>query len=134
MKNVLGLIFIVEADLSRPLDVEVHVGDSSDGGYSLMACSKTKQAVRRELQHMEKWRFIQSDEPTFDTPNCGGPDVTEETIEDGSFLGTAANAGAGARTRYGLDLHSLTSRRASGEWRRKESFWLGTLCHLDEQS
>ena len=106
MKAVLGLIFIVEADLSRPVCCEVHVGDSSDRGFSLMSCHSGSRDVRAEMRFSEKWRFIKSDEPGFFGCNSGCPDVQDHDRHDSCSRGTAANAGCGHRTKFGLEVEA----------------------------
>eukprot|EP00438_Fugacium_kawagutii_P017186 Skav215700 [mRNA] locus=scaffold3538:124321:127815:+ [translate_table: standard] len=126
MKNVLGLIFIVETDLSRPANTEVHVGDLSDRGFSLMTCEKPVKAVRRELRYLEKWRFIECDEPGFGNPCPGCPDVVEQEHDDQSFKGTAAETGSGAQTKYGRELsRRLDEPKSIDRVKMKKKFLAG---------
>lgn len=61
MKIILALIHTVERDLTGPINLEVHVGDSSDRGFGLItSTTATSAQIRREMRHQERWRFIES--------------------------------------------------------------------------
>ena len=62
LRLALGLVFAVEVDLGAPHCKEVHLGDASNAGYSLMVTSATSTEVREALRDREKWRFVESDE------------------------------------------------------------------------
>ena len=95
LRDVLGLIFLVEVDMSAPLCSEVHVGDSSDGGYALMSTQASHADVREALRHRERWRFRYGSEPSpqpqFDAEPLG-------------YAGQTPLAGLGTRTQYGKEL------------------------------
>ncbi|CAE7204167.1 unnamed protein product [Symbiodinium sp. CCMP2592] len=98
LRDVLGLIFLVEVDMSAPLCTEVHVGDSSDRGYALMSTASSHKEVRKALQHHERWRFKQSTEPLpsplFDYTGTSTP----------GYAGQTPSAGLGRTTQFGKEL------------------------------
>ncbi|CAE7214061.1 unnamed protein product [Symbiodinium sp. CCMP2456] len=100
LKLTLGLIFLVEYDMSAPFCEEVHIGDSSDKGYGLTVTSARHVELRRALLHREQWRFITSEEP--DTRP-----IPQDGFEHGplGFPGSAPNAGVGSQTAYGRELN-----------------------------
>lgn len=49
IRIVLGLLFLVEKDLSQRVNTEVHVGDSSDLGFGLMVRHESIQRIQREM-------------------------------------------------------------------------------------
>ncbi len=104
LKIVLGLLFTVERDLSSRVNSTVHVGDSSDRGFGLMATQADSRHVKHELRHQEKWRFLVSREPHFPSVGNGSPDQCLQDDASDSFRGSAPDAGVGTRTRYGLEL------------------------------
>ena len=58
MREVMGLIFLVERDLLAARSPLVHLGDSSMFGFSLMSTVATDAEIKRELEVKEKWGFI----------------------------------------------------------------------------
>jgi len=104
LKIVLGLLFTVERNLSSRINSTVHVGDSSDRGFGLMATQAETTHVKRELRHQEKWRFLVSREPHFPSSGNGNPDSRLLDGTSDSFRGSAPDAGVGTRTRYGVEL------------------------------
>ena len=107
MKTVLGLIFVVEKNLSAPINDEVHVGDSSDRGYGLLTTQTCTSKIRRELAFQERWRFLESREPWVVSANNGGPEPLEiEDLQTGPdrMLGSTFQAGVGCNTQYGREL------------------------------
>ena len=99
MKNAMGLIFLVEWSMDAACCPEVHIGDSSDRGYSLMATSAGSAEIRRALQHRERWRFTPGDPLTRPCDKLADGDHHED-----SFAGSAPSAGVGRRTAYGQEL------------------------------
>ena len=104
LKIVMGLLFTVERNLSSRINSTVHVGDSSDRGFGLMATQAETTHVKRELRHQEKWRFLVSREPHFPSSGNGNPDSRLFDGTSDSFRGSAPDAGVGTRTRYGVEL------------------------------
>eukprot|EP00438_Fugacium_kawagutii_P008464 Skav230206 [mRNA] locus=scaffold2443:266117:270539:+ [translate_table: standard] len=104
MRAVLGLLFVVEKNLSMPINPEVHVGDSSDRGFGLMARQETVERVRREMIHDERWRFIDRTDQ-LPLQELRGADLTgPPSHDDSSLSGTVPDAGLGSKTRYGKTL------------------------------
>ena len=123
MRDVLGLIFLVEFDMSAPLCREVHVGDSSDRGYALMSTQAGHSELRDALLHRERWRFYESSEP-LPCPHFAG-DASE--VEDKlGVLGSAPSAGVGNLTQYGKDLaHRVDNAYQDLLFRQRRSRLLG---------
>ena len=103
MKVAMGLIFLIEWDMGAPCCNEVHIGDSSDRGYSLMTTSASTNEIRRALQHRERWRFAQGDPATQPVgPPCDG----RQDHSGDRYFGSVPNAGVGRGTSYGQELAS----------------------------
>lgn len=117
LKTVMGLLHVIEFDMSAPVMEEVYVGDSSDNGYALMVSEADESEIRREIKLKEIWRFHYSTEPVF-------PEV-ELNEDDPVFAGGTADAGFGPRTQFGEQL-SERYRAAVGtkqfEAKRKRIF------------
>ncbi|CAE7263778.1 unnamed protein product [Symbiodinium sp. CCMP2592] len=58
LRQVMGLIFLVEVDMAAPRVSTVHVGDASMYGFFLMKTEATREEIDRELRVREHWRFI----------------------------------------------------------------------------
>lgn len=106
MRMVLGLIFVVEKDLSANYNTEVHIGDSSDKGYGLMSTTSTVDRVKREMRYDERWRFVVGDEQTHALACNGGPINPGDCNEECFSKGCSAEAGVGGNTLYGKLLKS----------------------------
>ena len=113
LKLVLGLIFVVEKDLTSSINPCVHVGDSSDRGYGLMSMHADRETIRRELQHHEKWRFLVSREISPTVLQNGGPQEqnSDDPQDDDVFLGSTPCAGVGTSTHYGVQLAEDLDKR-----------------------
>ena len=98
LRDVLGLIFLVELDMSAPLCPEVHVGDSSDRGYALMSTQASHTEVREAVRHRERWRFRHSAEPP---PLPVHDDIETEPL---GYVGQTPLAGLGTQTQFGKEL------------------------------
>ena len=134
IRHCLGLIFLVEYDLSASTCGEVHVGDSSDYGYSLMVTEAEHLEVRQELKFRERWRFIESDEPdevVHKPLDAWGEEEDKTDLQMYHYRGTKSHAGLGINTRYGQELGKKL-RLASAAVRtgvRKQSRGTRTLLH-----
>ena len=127
LRQALGLIFLVEREMSAPFCKEVHIGDSSDRGYALVYTQATHRELQAALDHREKWRFI----PQLDTNELSLPKLPED--EPSGYIGQTPEAGVGTRTSYGRYLNMKADREYSSElFRRRRSRLLGTsepYCH-----
>jgi hypothetical protein len=123
MKLVLSRLFTVERDLSSEICPEVHVGDSSDRGYSLMCCNAPTSHIRSEMKYQEKWRFLHSDEPCNLHPGMCGPAVDDFEASGRGIRGCLNEAGVGSKTRFGQQLKDvLQSPPKLGPKRRVKLF------------
>ena len=104
MKQVLGLIFVVEKNLSSPVNPEVHVGDSSDKGYGMLHTFATVEQVKRELRFKERWRYLESEEVEMQSVQQGSPMGLDDLEDNHVFKGACGNAGFGPVTAYGAQL------------------------------
>ena len=122
LRQCLGVLFIVEYNMSARTCCEVHLGDSSDMGYSLMVTTATHKEVREAMKDREKWRFITSMEPAPLPAQVHGEPFgaefndTDWKNEDhngtGShYAGCSAQPSAGATTQYGRELAGKSSWR-----------------------
>ena len=100
LRLALGLIFLVEFDMSSPVCSEVHIGDSSDRGYGVLATDATRAELRRALLHHERWRFLLTSEPDLSGEHA--PEVGAG--EHLGFRGGTPPAGLGGGAQYGQDL------------------------------
>ena len=103
LRQALGLIFLVEFEMSAPFCKEVHIGDSSDRGYALMYTHATYQELRAAFEHREKWRFI----PQEDADELQLPRPPEQ---EAGFPGYTAESGVGHRTEFGKHLTEKCDR------------------------
>eukprot|EP00438_Fugacium_kawagutii_P016242 Skav225368 [mRNA] locus=scaffold476:95907:101244:- [translate_table: standard] len=101
MRTVLGLIFLVEKNLSMPINAEVHVGDSSDRGFGLMARRETVDRIRREMSHDERWRFLERTDAVQLPSSSDGLLVEPPDMQDSTFGGSVPQAGFGTGTSFG---------------------------------
>ena len=100
LRLALGLVFLVEFDMSAPVCSEVHIGDSSDRGYGMLATDAARSELRRALRHQEKWRFIQTMEPDLSAD-------PERELGEGEWLGfrgSTPHSGLGRDALYGREL------------------------------
>ncbi|CAE7246456.1 unnamed protein product [Symbiodinium sp. CCMP2592] len=106
LREVMGLIFMVEHDLLSERSPLVHLGDSSMFGFSLMSTVATDAEIKRELEVKEKWGFIQGRSVDV-KPSEGGP-----LHQD--FVGHQAVTTAATRTKYAQSLvHKLEETGAA---------------------
>ena len=117
MKTVLGLLFLVEKDLSQPVNREVHVGDSSDRGFGLMVRKETPARILREMCFEERWRCVDRSDAAIDPPV--GAEVGEESHV---FRGTTPQPGLGTLTRYGDDLRQKADEQFKYVEHKKKLF------------
>ena len=96
LREVMGLIFMVEHDLLSERSPLVHLGDSSMFGFSLMSTVATDAEIKKELEVKEKWGFIQGRSLEV-KPSEGGP-----LHQD--FMGHQAETTAATRTKYAESL------------------------------
>ena len=111
IKTVLGLLLIVEKNLSASLNTEVYIGDSSDRGFGMLSRHARHDQIQAELSWRERWRFLEGDDVTASChPNNGGPEHGDPDEEDFTFVGTRPKAGVGIDTAYGKQLvHNMQS-------------------------
>lgn len=134
IKHCLGPIFLVEFSLSAPTCREVHVGDSSDYGYSLMVTEAEHSEVKQELKFRERWRFIESDEPDevdhkpLDTWT-EGEDMAD--LQSYHYRGAKSCSGLWMATQYGQELEKKLGRsKGAGRFEmRKRPRGTRTLLH-----
>ena len=120
LRQALGLIFLVEHEMSAPFCKEVHIGDSSDRGYALMYTQASHRELQAALDHREKWRFI----PQLNTNELALPKAPAD--EPSGFVGQMPGAGVGTRTSYGRNLSEKADHEYPTElFRRKRSRLLG---------
>ena len=115
LRQCLGVLFIVEHNMSAKTCEEVHLGDSSDLGYSLMVTHASHHEVREAMKDREKWRFIISMEPTPHAAqvsreaNGGDQDgldwwALDHNGQGSHYAGCSARPSVGASTQYGREL------------------------------
>ena len=104
LRTVIGLLFLVEWDMSAPCCREVHIGDSSDRGFALMFTEAEPDEIRTAIRHREKWRFRPGDPCSVPARHFG--------FEEGAdhFIGAAPEAGVGILTTYGRELAEKADR------------------------
>ena len=120
IRTCMGLFFLVERDLSASVSREVHVGDSSNNGYSLMTTQAPAVEVLREMQYRERWRFIETSEPEVaDSVSRMSPPVCLGDLQDTSHRGVSANSTIGAQTAYGQELSRAYERAARADLRSR---------------
>ncbi|CAE7187344.1 unnamed protein product [Symbiodinium necroappetens] len=127
LRDVLGLIFLVEVDMSAPLCTEVHVGDSSDRGYALMSTTSSHKEVREALRHHERWRFKHSTEPL--------PSPLFDCAETGplGYIGQSPSSGLGKTTQFGKELAAaLDSSLRDPLFKRRRMKLLGPSTDLEK--
>ena len=99
LRQVMGLIFLVEVDMAAPRVGTVHVGDASMHGFSLMKTEASREEIDRELRVRERWRFI---------PGRLLGKATVHGIPDGpirqDFVGHSGEVSLGMGTVYGKQL------------------------------
>lgn len=101
MLHCMGLMFLVEFNMGVECSEEVYVGDSADFGYAMMVTSSSSAEIRPELQHRERWRFVESDEPPpVEVPSSTMSDELPLEQEH-RYLGTTGEAGVGRGTSFG---------------------------------
>jgi hypothetical protein len=114
LRLALGLVFAVEVDLGAPTCKEVHLGDASNAGYSLMVTSATSTEVREALRDREKWHFVESDEVvpgslmTESSARHGDLNLSEDDVQCSHYIGSSAEVPVGLKTQYG---RSCVSRK-----------------------
>ena len=130
LRMVMGLLFTVETDLSQAVNSEVHVGDSSDRGYSLMTCSATVQSIKREFLYDEKWRFLErpvEEPPLFyisgTTPFAGERRNTtfERTLQE------KVRQEAGSKT-FGNKRNRIFGKPLAGKSEAVEAYSIPHIC------
>eukprot|EP00435_Cladocopium_sp_Y103_P040010 s704_g10.t2 len=133
LRQCLGMLFIVEYNMSAETCLEVHLGDSSDMGYSLMSTQSTHQEIRDALRDRERWRFITSME------RCSGPaldpggfvelpgDVTGigavgHEHQESHYVGCSAHPSVGVSTQYGQEVSKRKAKFTGTRCRPKPRF------------
>ena len=130
LRQCLGVLFIVEYNMSSETSFEVHLGDSSDMGYSLMVTQASHAEVREALQDREKWRFITSHERPAGRPrepaglhaepeDWRGLDCNDQGTH---YLGCSAEPSLGSLTSFGRELSDRVPRKTTRRTREKPRF------------
>lgn len=134
LRQCLGMLFVIEYNMSADTCHEVHLGDSSDLGYSLMFTHATHQEIRTALQDREKWRFIVSTEPQPLPPREGPRFVGERDPDEDDWVnrdhnnqnfhysGCSAEPSLGACTQYGRECSAKLKKHLSKGSKKKPRF------------
>lgn len=59
LRQIMGLIFLVERELTASRSEVVRLGDSSSYGFALMSTTYSSAEIGHEVKFREKWRFIE---------------------------------------------------------------------------
>ena len=120
LRQVMGLIFLVEQDVLAPKVQTVHVGDSSMHGFSLMKTEATLEEISRELEVREKWRFIPGRSQAADGSSTGSADGP--IFQD--FVGHSTETSCGLETQFGKGLRKDLDLAAGQPLAQTEAaFW-----------
>lgn len=114
LRTVLGLIFLVEHDLTAERSEVVHLGDSSTYGFSLMQTTATREEIDRELKFREKWRFL---EGRLEEPE--NHDEDPEACHSTKCMGVVAEPFGATCTQYGLQLRKSMNEIAPEKLKQK---------------